>query len=71
MVTWQVNDAGTAVEGVIDFGDMCYTWLVNEVAITAAYAVIALHYERPPGAPSVDEQPSLGEVEAAAAVVAG
>ena len=58
-----------SVVGVIDFGDMCHTWLVNEVAIAAAYAVIALHYERPKGEPTPAEQPSLGEVEACVAMV--
>ena len=61
---------GAAVVGVIDFGDMCATWRVNEVAIAAAYAVIALHYERPAGAPPPDVLPSLGEVEACAVMVA-
>jgi len=62
-------DGERCVVGVIDFGDMCHTWMVNEIAIAAAYAVIALHYDRPEGAPSVDEMPSLGEVPAAVAIV--
>lgn len=73
-----VAPAGTAdpVAGVIDFGDMSHTWLVNEVAITAAYAVIALHYEREAndtaaGAQKAEPPTHLNEVDAAAAVVAG
>ena len=35
-----------AVAGVIDFGDMCYSWRINEIAICVAYALIALHYDK-------------------------
>jgi len=34
------------VLGVIDFGDMMSTWLVNELAITAAYVLIMMEYDR-------------------------
>ena len=41
-----VDEGGTHVVGVIDFGDLVETWRVNELAITAAYALIYLQYER-------------------------
>ena len=36
--------AGTSVVGLIDFGDMVYTWTVSEIAIAAAYLLITLRY---------------------------
>merc|ERR1712113_740313 len=33
------------VVGLIDFGDLVWTWLVNELAITSAYVLISLEYE--------------------------
>ena len=47
-----VDAAGTRVLGVIDFGDMAHSWLVNEIAIATAYVLIALHYGAAAGAAS-------------------
>ena len=62
---------GSSIVGVIDFGDMCHTWLINDIAISTAYALIALHYDHgpseAPSAASQDTQPS--EVATAAAIV--
>ena len=41
-----IDETGSAVLGVIDFGDMMHSWRVNEIAITAAYILIMLEYER-------------------------
>ena len=39
LVSTTVDASGErAVLGVIDFGDLCHSWLVNEIAIAAAYA---------------------------------
>jgi len=35
-----VDDAGTRVSGIIDFGDMHHGWVVGELAIAAAYAML-------------------------------
>lgn len=32
--------AGRTVEGLIDFGDLLHTWVVSEVAVAAAYAML-------------------------------
>jgi 4-aminobutyrate aminotransferase-like enzyme len=34
------DDAGSEIVGIFDFGDMCASWLIAEVAIAAAYAMI-------------------------------
>jgi hydroxylysine kinase len=60
------------VLGIIDFGDMCHTWRVNEVAIAAAYACIALHYEKPSTATDGEQAAKeLSEVDASVAIVGG
>jgi len=46
-----VDEEGAQVLGVIDFGDMVRTWRVNEIAITAAYVLIMLQYDRRADAP--------------------
>lgn len=35
-----VDDAGTRITGLIDFGDMHHGWVAGEVAIAAAYAML-------------------------------
>lgn len=62
-----VDKSGSAVAGIIDFGDMCRTWLINEIAISAAYALIALHYEG--NATSTAETPPLSEIDTCVAMV--
>ncbi|WP_372945854.1 aminotransferase class III-fold pyridoxal phosphate-dependent enzyme [Muriicola sp.] len=42
---WNVLTDGKLVSGIIDFGDMCHTWTVNEVAIGMTYAM--MHKDRP------------------------
>ncbi|NNK09699.1 MAG: aminotransferase class III-fold pyridoxal phosphate-dependent enzyme [Flavobacteriaceae bacterium] len=42
---WNVLTDGKKVTGIIDFGDMCQTWLVSEVAIGMTYAM--MHKELP------------------------
>mmetsp|Transcript_64542 Transcript_64542/g.179056 ORF Transcript_64542/g.179056 Transcript_64542/m.179056 type:complete len:134 (+) Transcript_64542:134-535(+) len=42
----EASDAGVAspewkVGGVIDFGDMVYTWRINELAIAMAYSMVS------------------------------
>lgn len=37
---WNVLTKDGAVTGIIDFGDMCHTWLVNEVAIAMTYVMM-------------------------------
>lgn len=32
--------SGTHVSGLIDFGDSCYSWTVNDIAIAIAYGII-------------------------------
>ena len=44
-----VEQGGHKVAGMIDFGDMVYTWRVNEVAVAAAYVLIALQYPKEGG----------------------
>ena len=63
--------AAMSVLGIIDFGDMCHTWVVNEIAISIAYAIIALHYDKggdggEAGAGGGGEE--MSEVEAACAM---
>ena len=41
-----VDERGQTMVGLIDFGDMVHTWLVNELAIAMAYALVTLEYER-------------------------
>lgn len=60
-----VGADGVSVLGVIDFGDMMNTWLVNELAITAAYVLIMMEYEREGAGAEVAPPPA----EALAAVV--
>lgn len=42
---WNVLVKNNDVTGIIDFGDLCYTPLINELAITIAYA--CLYVENP------------------------
>ncbi|MGI9546308.1 MAG: aminotransferase class III-fold pyridoxal phosphate-dependent enzyme [Flavobacteriaceae bacterium] len=42
---WNVVTANNSVTGLFDFGDLCHTWLVNEVAIGITY--IMMNKERP------------------------
>ena len=51
------------MEGLIDFGDMVHSWLVNDVAIAAAYVLITLQYADGPAGPR------LAQLEALAAIV--
>ncbi|MEA1785273.1 aminotransferase class III-fold pyridoxal phosphate-dependent enzyme [Arenibacter sp. GZD96] len=37
---WNVLTQKEAVSGIIDFGDMCYSWIINEVAIALTYAMM-------------------------------
>jgi 4-aminobutyrate aminotransferase-like enzyme/aminoglycoside phosphotransferase (APT) family kinase protein len=37
---WNVLLQHNKVSGIIDFGDMCYTWLINEVAIALTYVMM-------------------------------
>eukprot|EP00967_Tisochrysis_lutea_P111973 scaffold176433_cov26-Tisochrysis_lutea.AAC.2 len=62
--------AGT-VTGLIDFGDMSYTWRVCEVAVAAAYVVIALHYGAKTTGADAPPEPQLSEEEAVSALISG
>lgn len=37
---WNVLTQGGEVTGIIDFGDMCDTWLINEVAVALTYVMM-------------------------------
>lgn len=37
---WNVLTNGGKVTGIIDFGDMCYSWLINELAIGITYMLM-------------------------------
>ncbi|MDB4292475.1 aminotransferase class III-fold pyridoxal phosphate-dependent enzyme [Maribacter sp.] len=37
---WNVLTQNGAVSGIIDFGDMCHSWLINEVAIAITYVMM-------------------------------
>ncbi len=37
---WNVLTQGGAVSGIIDFGDMCHSWLINEVAVAITYVMM-------------------------------
>ena len=37
---WNVLTQNGKLSGVIDFGDMCYSWLINEVAIALTYVMM-------------------------------
>jgi len=37
---WNVLTKNGSVSGIIDFGDMCHSWLINEVAIAITYAMM-------------------------------
>ena len=37
---WNLLTEGEAISGIIDFGDMCYSWRINELAIALAYALM-------------------------------
>lgn len=65
-----VDDSGTAVLGVIDFGDLSYSWVVNEIAIATAYVLIAMHYKSASSAKGepAAKGPALSEVDAAVAM---
>ena len=67
------EDGQLEVAGIIDFGDMCFTWRINEIAIAIAYAVIALHYDKGSaasagGGGSAASRDELSEADACAAM---
>lgn len=37
---WNVLTQNGHVSGIIDFGDMCHTWLINEVAVALTYVMM-------------------------------
>ena len=37
---WNVLVQNDAITGIIDFGDMCYSWLINELAIALTYVMM-------------------------------
>ena len=37
---WNVLTCNGKVNGIIDFGDMCHTWLINEVAVALTYVMM-------------------------------
>ena len=37
---WNVLTKNGEVSGIIDFGDMCHTWIINEVAIALTYVLM-------------------------------
>ncbi len=37
---WNVLTAHGKVTGIIDFGDMCHTWLINEMAVALSYVMM-------------------------------
>ncbi|WP_246020088.1 aminotransferase class III-fold pyridoxal phosphate-dependent enzyme [Muriicola soli] len=37
---WNILTDGKKVTGIIDFGDMCHTWLISEVAIAMTYVMM-------------------------------
>ncbi len=37
---WNILTDGKKVSGIIDFGDMCHSWLVSEVAIAMTYVMM-------------------------------
>ncbi|MDH3698592.1 MAG: aminotransferase class III-fold pyridoxal phosphate-dependent enzyme [Flavobacteriaceae bacterium] len=37
---WNVLTSDNQINGLIDFGDMCYSWRINELAIALAYAIM-------------------------------
>jgi 4-aminobutyrate aminotransferase-like enzyme/Ser/Thr protein kinase RdoA (MazF antagonist) len=37
---WNVLTKNSKVSGIIDFGDMCFSWLINEVAIALTYVMM-------------------------------
>ncbi|PIB39109.1 aminotransferase class III-fold pyridoxal phosphate-dependent enzyme [Maribacter sp. 4G9] len=34
---WNVLTRNNSISGIIDFGDMCYTWTINELAVALTY----------------------------------
>jgi len=42
---WNVLITDNKVTGLIDFGDMCYSWLINELAIAITY--VMMHNNKP------------------------
>ncbi|WP_339654320.1 aminotransferase class III-fold pyridoxal phosphate-dependent enzyme [uncultured Maribacter sp.] len=37
---WNVLAQNDAIAGIIDFGDMCYSWLINELAVALTYVLM-------------------------------
>lgn len=37
---WNVLTTNGKVSGIIDFGDMCYSWLINELAVALPYVMM-------------------------------
>ncbi len=44
---WNILTRGKEVTGIIDFGDMCHSWTVNEIAIGMTY--VMMNKEKPLG----------------------
>jgi hydroxylysine kinase len=69
----QNNPSKHNVVGLLDFGDMCHSWLVGEVAIAVAYAIIARHY--PSNASCVssskEDTPMIDDFSVAGSVLRG
>lgn len=42
---WNVLVQNGRVSGIIDFGDMCHTWVINELAVALTY--VMMHKENP------------------------
>ncbi|NAS13123.1 aminotransferase class III-fold pyridoxal phosphate-dependent enzyme [Poritiphilus flavus] len=42
---WNVLTRENRVSGIIDFGDMCHSWLINELAVALTY--VMMHKTRP------------------------
>ncbi len=39
---WNVLTSEKTISGLIDFGDMCYSWRINELAIALAYSLMGV-----------------------------
>lgn len=42
---WNILTQNQKVSGIIDFGDMCYSWVINELAIALTY--VMMHKDNP------------------------
>tara|TARA_R110000744_G_scaffold244973_2_gene361752 strand:+ start:303 stop:2600 length:2298 start_codon:yes stop_codon:yes gene_type:complete len=41
---WNVLVHNNSITGIIDFGDMCYSWLINELAVALTYVLMDKEY---------------------------